>query len=106
MCCFWTGIASKCVRQTRSRRQLWQHFSPSVERFQRERRAEAHPGKVVFTGPVGAKQTGGGAQRWDAVTEEEFWGDGEQVLGGKVAKENREALPELANVTERYVFFF
>lgn len=25
---------------------------------------------------------------------------------GKVAKENQEALPELVNVTERYVFFF
>lgn len=104
---FWTGIALKRVHPT----QLWQHFLPVLEVSERAR-TEVHSGKVVFTvraRSCGCKTNGGGAQRWDAGKTQLQRKNLEHLdrgQVGKVAKKNQEALPELANVTERYVFFF
>lgn len=86
-------------------------FSPSVRGFQRERGLRCILGRSSSRSersPVGAKQTGeglsGGTQEAQLQRKNLEHLDREQV--GKVAKKNQEALPELANVTERYVFFF
>ena len=104
---FWTGVdprpPDKCLRH------VWQHF-PSVLEVSERVRTELRPGKVVFTAVLWV-QTDGRAQQWDTCTQRtQHRSKNLEHLArdqdGKVAKANPEALPELVNVTERYVFLF